>query len=334
MSDFKLPWFPFEIDAYIGNTMTLDTEGHGAYLLLMLSYYRTGKPLPDRDRALAAIAKLPLERWLERREDIAAFFKVADGVWFHERIEQVMRDACDRHASRTASARTAAEAKYRGASAEHPPRKRDASETHPRRIKDAPSIPIASVTDASRIPDASATDPHLQEHLSIKREREARAREGFKGPSREEDIGTQIDPNFRPEEDRIERCHEDGATDETIDLEVEQFIAWNMDKGNYSSDWDSAWIRWWARWRERTERASKAAPIVHVNRTYQPTVKEFEAAAAMFAKDQSKWSHQLGPEPGHIGCKCPHEILSRFGIDPATGLAKREKSPGIVQRTG
>jgi hypothetical protein len=38
-----LPWFPFEIDAYLGNTMTLDTEGHGANLLMMLHYYRTGR---------------------------------------------------------------------------------------------------------------------------------------------------------------------------------------------------------------------------------------------------------------------------------------------------
>jgi uncharacterized protein YdaU (DUF1376 family) len=122
-----LPWFPFEIDAYLGNTMTLDTEGHGANLLMMLHYYRTGKPIPDRDRVLAAIAKLPLERWLERREELAAFFQVQDGVWVHERIEKVMRDASARHAARSASAKTAAEAKYRRA----PMRMRHACQTHP-----------------------------------------------------------------------------------------------------------------------------------------------------------------------------------------------------------
>jgi len=50
---------------------------------------------------------------------------------------------------------------------------------------------------------------------------------------------------------------------------------------------------------------------------------------ALFAKDQSKRSHQLGSEPGMPACKCPHEILSRHGIDAQTGLPVREKVPGI-----
>ncbi len=64
-------------------------------------------------------------------------------------------------------------------------------------------------------------------------------------------------------------------------------------------------------------------------RTYQPIAKEFETGVALFAKDQSKRSHQLGSEPGMPACKCPHEILSRHGIDAQTGLPVREKAPGI-----
>jgi hypothetical protein len=79
----------------------------------------------------------------------------------------------------------------------------------------------------------------------------------------------------------------------------------------------------------KAEKPGKAAAVVHVNRTYQPTPKEFETAAAMFAKDQSKWSRQLGPEPGHAGLQVPAEILSRHGIDAQTGLPVREKAPGI-----
>ena len=58
-----LPWFAFHIAKYLGETMGLDTEGHGAYLLLILHYYATGTAPKDSDRILASITKLSPERW-------------------------------------------------------------------------------------------------------------------------------------------------------------------------------------------------------------------------------------------------------------------------------
>ncbi len=58
------------------------------------------------------------------------------------------------------------------------------------------------------------------------------------------------------------------------------------------------------------------------NRTLTPSERlqaegkvDMDKAAAMFAKS-GYWSKYAGPEPGQTGCKCPPEILSKYGIAP------------------
>jgi len=63
----SLPWFAFHIGAYVKDTMRLTTEGHGAYLLLMLDYYATEQAPPDDDDvAGGGYATMPIELWQTR----------------------------------------------------------------------------------------------------------------------------------------------------------------------------------------------------------------------------------------------------------------------------
>lgn len=104
------PWFPFYVGDYVRDTARLTTEGHGAYLLLMLDYWANGAP-PDDDETLSSIARLPLEQWVKLRPKIATFFDVADGKWSHGRIEKELAEAEEKHQKRVNAGKAGGEAK-------------------------------------------------------------------------------------------------------------------------------------------------------------------------------------------------------------------------------
>jgi uncharacterized protein YdaU (DUF1376 family) len=74
---------PLYVGDYLGDTGHLTTPQHGAYLLLMMHYWRKGE-LPDDDRQLSKITKLPLKTWCDYRPVLQGFFH--DG-WRHKRID-------------------------------------------------------------------------------------------------------------------------------------------------------------------------------------------------------------------------------------------------------
>jgi uncharacterized protein YdaU (DUF1376 family) len=81
------PWMPFYVNDYLGDTEHLSTLQHGAYCLLLFSYWRRGG-LPSDDQQLANITKMPLDEWLIHRSVLKAFFY--DG-WKHQRVETELK---------------------------------------------------------------------------------------------------------------------------------------------------------------------------------------------------------------------------------------------------
>jgi uncharacterized protein YdaU (DUF1376 family) len=79
----KRPWMPLYVGDYLGDTGHLTTAQHGAYLLLMMHYWRKGE-LPDDDRQLSKITKLPLKTWCDYRPVLQDFFHSG---WKHKRID-------------------------------------------------------------------------------------------------------------------------------------------------------------------------------------------------------------------------------------------------------
>jgi len=77
------PWMPLYVGDYLGDTGHLTTAQHGAYLLLMMHYWRKGE-LPDDDRQLSKITKLPLKTWCDSRATLQDFFYEG---WKHKRID-------------------------------------------------------------------------------------------------------------------------------------------------------------------------------------------------------------------------------------------------------
>jgi uncharacterized protein YdaU (DUF1376 family) len=85
-------WMPFYVADYLADTQRLTTEQHGAYLLLILDYWRNGPP-PDDDRVLAQITRLSIDSWLDARSMLEACFNVADGYWRHGRVDKELEKA-------------------------------------------------------------------------------------------------------------------------------------------------------------------------------------------------------------------------------------------------
>ena len=79
----KRPWMPLYVGDYLGDTGHLTTAQHGAYLLLMMHYWRKGE-LPDDDRQLSKITKMPLKAWCDTRPILQDFFHSG---WKHKRID-------------------------------------------------------------------------------------------------------------------------------------------------------------------------------------------------------------------------------------------------------
>lgn len=80
-----LPYMQLYVADYLADTQHLTTEEHGAYLLLLFSYWQTGKAL--RHDRLAPVARLSNERWADVKESLREFFFEDGNQWIHFRVE-------------------------------------------------------------------------------------------------------------------------------------------------------------------------------------------------------------------------------------------------------
>ncbi len=72
---------------YLGDTTHLTTIEHGAYMLLLMTAWRSkAHCLPDHDLLLRQYTKLRAEQWKRIRPRLEPFFENSNGFWFHMRM--------------------------------------------------------------------------------------------------------------------------------------------------------------------------------------------------------------------------------------------------------
>lgn len=81
-------WMPLYIGDYLGKTMHLSTVEHGAYLLLLMAYWKNGGPIPAEDRKLAAICRIPLSEFSAIRSALEEYFEEENGLWRNPRADR------------------------------------------------------------------------------------------------------------------------------------------------------------------------------------------------------------------------------------------------------
>jgi uncharacterized protein YdaU (DUF1376 family) len=104
-------WMPIYIGDYLSATSRLTTEQHGAYILLLMDYWKNGPP-PDNDNILAQITRMSLDAWSRSRAILEGFFEVSDGLWKHSRVERELAESSARKTVAVARAKAGAAAKW------------------------------------------------------------------------------------------------------------------------------------------------------------------------------------------------------------------------------
>jgi uncharacterized protein YdaU (DUF1376 family) len=96
-------WMPLYIADYLADTTRLNTEQHGAYLLLIMDYWRNGAP-PDEDEVLANITRLTVQQWRKHKPTITRLFTLSeDGNLHHKRIDVELEKAANNKSVKSAN---------------------------------------------------------------------------------------------------------------------------------------------------------------------------------------------------------------------------------------
>lgn len=105
MSSRPDSFMPLYIADYLGDTSHLiGCSEHGAYLLLIMHYFRTGKPLPADDAILANIAKCTKQEWMRFGAKILGFFQLEGTFYKHKRIDEEISNAIAMYERRKSAA--------------------------------------------------------------------------------------------------------------------------------------------------------------------------------------------------------------------------------------
>lgn len=83
-----LPFMPLYVADYMSDAAHLTTVEHGAYLLLLMTYWQRGEALPADDKKLARICRLGPREWKRIKPAISEFFEVGCSTWLHSRVER------------------------------------------------------------------------------------------------------------------------------------------------------------------------------------------------------------------------------------------------------
>ena len=87
-----IPYMPLYVADYLSDAAHLSTLEHGAYLLLIMTYWQRGESLPADDKKLARICRIGPREWARIKPAISEFFQVDCNTWSHRRIETELQN--------------------------------------------------------------------------------------------------------------------------------------------------------------------------------------------------------------------------------------------------
>lgn len=216
------PWMPLYVADYLADTAHLCASEHGAYLLLIMHYWRAGK-LPADERQLQRIARMTTREWANSRDTLAALF--SDG-WTHKRIENELAKSDLKSTARAESGSRGGKAKAL--------KNNDAS------LANATILPQQK--DDFALASSSHSQPEKKEDPSSLRsdgaQREKPAARKSRFPS-----------DFCPNDAGIATATAAGITGGELRDQLLWFADHHTAKGSLMVDWQAAWRTWCGNYR-------------------------------------------------------------------------------------
>lgn len=84
---------PLYVADYLADTGNLDHEEHGVYLLAIMHYWQTGKPLPNDKQLLCICRCFASDKFEQIWSRVSVFFTLTEDGWIHKRIEEELKKA-------------------------------------------------------------------------------------------------------------------------------------------------------------------------------------------------------------------------------------------------
>ncbi len=107
-------FMPLWIADYLADTTHLTCEQHGAYFLLLMTYWRRGGHMPADNACLAAITKLSPQKWRTMRVVMEKFFREDGGQWKNKRADAEILKASKLKKDKAAAGKKGAEKRWSG----------------------------------------------------------------------------------------------------------------------------------------------------------------------------------------------------------------------------
>lgn len=86
-------WMPLYVTDYLGDTMHLNAEQHGAYLLLLMAAWRADGRLPNDTGTLQQITRMTAQQWSRAEPILQRFFIVTEDFWIQNRVRTELEKA-------------------------------------------------------------------------------------------------------------------------------------------------------------------------------------------------------------------------------------------------
>ena len=223
-------WMPLYVADYLADTAHLTAAQSGAYLHLIMAYWRAGGPLRLDDGALARTARMTPTEWSEAAGIVLAFFRQEDGALHHGRIEHELAEAAAMYEAR---------------------RKRTEAATAARAARNVTTNVTSDVTN-----NVTLTQPQRQPQPPFPTERDTvEFAPGFGGSggtrAARADRGTRLPADWVPTD-------EDRAFAASLGVAVEREAAsfrdyWHAKPGadGRKTNWSATWRNWVRRTSER-----------------------------------------------------------------------------------